>query len=436
MLRFLPSLRKKQDVSPDEQVLRRNESRRPMRTEAGGFGMMLNIHGSMINPLLLERGAGSLTLGVYNSLASLALYSSGFLGPRAAYAIGNVGETILTILIIFRLILIALTALLWIVPDGAVVPILVLALLWTMGEGLVLPLWTAFIAGLVPPSLRGRWLALRGVASALSAAGVLIALLIVMQFTSREAAIPFAYTVATMAGVLSLYQIRTLLHINPQPAPAKPQSLRSIPAGREKRRFLGGVFTFWFGAAMMGPLLVPYIMNELNGPTAYFAASAAVGTIAVAFSQRRWGRYVDQNGARATGFYAGLGVTAIPLFWIFAPFYWLGLFFELIASYSWPGHSMSLTMRSIEFAETEEERPTLLAWTSMAQGAGAFVSPLVASVLVGFTGYIPLFIASGVFRLVGTIILSEAERENWFRGLSPFRRRRRTPVPNPMPPLV
>ena len=420
---------RKEDVSAEELTLRRNESRNHMRAEAGGFGMMLNIHGSMINPLLIERGAGPLILGIYNSFASLALYSAGFLGPRAAYRIGHVARTILTILIVFRLLLVGLTAMLWVVPEGAVVPILVVALVWTAGEGLVLPLWTAFIAGLVPPSLRGRWLALRGVASALSAAGVLVSLLIVMQFTSREAAIPFAYTVATMAGILSLTQIRTLLKINPQGPPPKPQSIRSIPPGREHRRFLGGVFTFWFGAAMMGPLLVPYIMNELNGPTAYFAASAAVGTTAVAFSQKRWGKYVDLNGAKATGFFSGIGVTLIPIFWLFAPFYWLGLLFEVVASSSWPGHSMSLTMRSIELSETEDDRPTNLAWTSMVQGAGAFVSPLVASALVGMTGYFPLFIASGVFRLVGTIILSDAEREGWFRGMSPLRRRRR-----PMPP--
>ncbi len=426
--------RRGQDVSPEEQTLRRNESRNHMRAEAAGFGMMLNIHGSMINPLLIERGAGPLILGIYNSFASLALYSAGFLGPRAAYRIGNIGKTILTILITFRLILIGLTAMLWMVPDGAVVPILVLALLWTVGEGLVLPLWTAFIAGLVPPSLRGRWLALRGVAAALSASGVLVSLLFVMQFTSREAAIPFAYTVATMAGILSLIQIRTLLSINPQGPPPKPQSIRTIPPGREHRRFLGGVFTFWFGAAMMGPLLVPYIMNELNGPTAYFAASAAVGTIAVAFSQKRWGKYVDQFGARATGFYASLGVTCIPLFWLFAPVYWLGLVFELIASSSWPGHSMSLTVRSIELSATEDDRPTNLAWTSMAQGAGAFISPLVASALVGFTGYFPLFLASGIIRLIGAVILSEAEREGWFRGMNPIRRRR-APVPTP-PPLA
>ena len=110
MPNLIPRRFRKQSVSAEEQALVRNESRTPMRTEAAGFGMMLNIHGPMTHPLLSERGAGPGMLGIFSSLASVALYSSGFLGPRAAHALGNAGKAIMAILIGFRLVLIALTA--------------------------------------------------------------------------------------------------------------------------------------------------------------------------------------------------------------------------------------------------------------------------------------------------------------------------------------
>ncbi|MCC6703991.1 MAG: MFS transporter, partial [Thermomicrobiales bacterium] len=157
-----------------------------------------------------------------------------------------------------------------------------------------------------------------------------------------------------------------------------------------------------------------------------------IGTLAIAVAQRHWGKFVDLHGARATGFWAGLGVATGPIFWSLTPVYWLGLFFECIISFSWPGHSMALTMRSIELSKAEEDRPANLAWTSLAQGAGACLSPLVAAALVGFTGYIPLFLASAVFRLLGTVVLSEPERESWFRSQHPFRRRRRPAVIQPL----
>jgi hypothetical protein len=81
---------------------------------------------------------------------------------------------------------------------------------------------------------------------------------------------------------------------------------------------------------------------------------------------------------------------------------------------------MGLTMRAVELSETEEDRPTMLAWTVLAQGAGACLSPLVASGLVHWTGTIPLLLASGILRIVGSIIISDAEREKWFAGRAPF----------------
>ena len=119
----------------------------------------------------------------------------------------------------------------WAVPDRAVAPLLVLVLLWTAGEGLAIPLWTAFIAGLVPASQRGRWLAMRGASASAASAGIMIALLILMQFQSKSGAVPFAYTLAAISGLVSLWQLRFLFSANPQPIAKEPESqdLRAPP---------------------------------------------------------------------------------------------------------------------------------------------------------------------------------------------------------------
>jgi hypothetical protein len=57
-----------------------------------------------------------------------------------------------------------------------------------------------------------------------------------------------------------------------------------------------------------------------------------------------------------------------------------------IASTCWPGRMMGLTLRSSELAEHDADGPNQLAWTNLAQGAGSFLSPLIASVLVGSSG--------------------------------------------------
>jgi MFS family permease len=185
----------------------------------------------------------------------------------------------------------------------------------------------------------------------------------------------------------------------------KPRSVRSLPLDPEARRFLKGVVCFWFGAGLIWPVLPPYIIEELHAPTAYFAMvavlSAAVGVVV----QRMWGRLADEAGAQRILLIGGIGAGIVPTLWGLIPVYWLGFAVEIIASSCWPGHMMGLTLRSTELAEHDTDRPNLLAWTNLAQGAGSFLSPLIASVLVGFVGTIPLLVASSVIRLAATFVI-------------------------------
>jgi MFS family permease len=409
-------------LTADEAHIRRSVNRKPVQFEASGFGMMNAIHNAFINPLLVDRGASPIALGVFNSGANAFLYSAGFIGPRVAYRVGNLGKAVLAILLVSRIILFSLVAFMWAVPDGAVWPLLGIVLIWTAGEGLAPPLWTAFVAGLVPAHQRGRWLAMRGAAAATASACVMLILFILLQFVSKEDVLPLAYTMAAMASAFSLFQLKSLFHINPQQVPPKPKSFRSFPEGRERRRFLGGVFVFWFGAGFVWPILPAFIINDLGAPTAYFAFVGVLAAVVTAIVQRRWGRHGDQHGPRAMVYYSGIGASAVPILWALVPVYQVGPLVEIVASSAWPGHTLGLTMRAVELAESDEDRSTMIAWTSLAQGAGACVSPLVASLLVSTTGAVALLIVSAVLRWVGTIIISEAEREGWFRGRGPFRR--------------
>ena len=84
----------------------------------------------------------------------------------------------------------------------------------------------------------------------------------------------------------------------------------------------------------------------------------------------------------------GIGMTVIPILWVLAPVYWLGFGIDVLAFSFWPGHPLGLTLRGVERAESDADRPMLLGWTNLAQGTGACFSPLIASSIVGFTGVV------------------------------------------------
>ena len=402
-------------------LLRRRATRRPVerrvRAEAGAWGVMRSIHDAFIQPLLIASGASQLLLGVYISGASLLNFGAGWLAPTLAGRIGSLVKTTVACLAVGRLALAAFAVYLALVDDPDPLVLIALILVWSLGEGLAFPLWTSFLAGLADPRERGRWMAFRATSATLFTIPVMIVVTLVVVFASRERALPFAYAAAAVAAALSLGLLIKMFRAARRDAPARRRSLTSLPASPESRRFLVGVLVFWFGAALTWPILPRYISTELGAPTAYFAATQVVGGVVGVFAQPRWGRLGDRAGAMRILLLCGVGSAVIPALWALTPTYWLGFGIDLVAFIVWPGHLLGLTLRGVELAETEHDRPTMLGWTNLAQGAGACLSPLIASSVVGVTGVAAVLGLSAALRLAGTLSVAD------------YRPRRRAPRP-------
>lgn len=387
-----------------------------VQTEAGAWGILSAVNNAFVSPLLISRGAGSVALGIYNSGANVFGFGSGWVGPRLAARIGSVARTTLVCLTAARLFFLCVPLTLIASGSGKVGLLVGLILAWAAGEGLALPLWTSFLTGMVKTEERGRWLGMRATAATAASAVVMLGLAILLLFTSKESALPFAYGLGACAGFVSVWQLRLLFAATGEPPVPRPRSARSLPPDPEARRFLKGVVCFWFGATLVGPVLPPYIIKQLHAPTAYFAITAVLSSIAAVSVQRVWGRIGDEKGARRMLLMGGIGAGLVPALWALVPVYWLGFAVDAIASSVWPGHTMGLTMRSAELAEHDADRPNLLAWTNLAQGTGALFSPLIASLLVGFVGTIPLLVASSVIRIGATFYIAALPGSR-FRGI-------------------
>jgi MFS family permease len=382
-------------------------ARRRVQAEAASYGVMNAINNAFITPLLVSRGAGALVLAIYSGFGNLFGFGSGFVGARLAARFGSVSRAALIALTMARLLMVVLAVTIAATPGGSPWPLVGIALGWLACEGLALPLWTSFIAGLAGPSERGRWLAMRATAATGATACVMIVLVVLLRVTSTDSALPIAYALAGIAGIISLIQMRALFH-SATDIPVPPaRSAHGFPAAPETRRFLGGVICFWLGVGLVGPVLVPYIIRDLGAPTAYFGLIAVAAALTGLVVQRRWGRLADEKGARTILLIAGIGAAMVPTLWGLVPVYWLGIGIEIIAASVWPGHLLGLTLRSMELATDDAERPTLLAWTNLAQGTGAAISPFVASALIGLTGPEPLLFAAGAFRLTGTLLIGQ-----------------------------
>ena len=389
---------------------RRRAPRRPVerrvRAEAGAWGVMRSIHDAFIQPLLIATGASQLLLGVYISGSSLLNFGAGWLGPPLAGHVGSLVKTTVACLALGRIALLAFAVYLAMVDDPSPGVLIALILAWSLGEGLAFPLWTSFIAGLADAGERGHWMAFRATSATLFTIPVMIAITTVVVVASRERALPFAYAGAAVAATTSLGLLIRMFRAARHDAPPPKRALTSMPTSPESRRFLSGVLVFWFGAALTWPILPRYITTELGAPTAYFAATQVLAGFVGVLVAPRWGRLGDRSGSVRVLLLCGIGMTVIPILWALAPVYWLGFAIDVLAFSFWPGHLLGLTLRGVELAESDADRPMLLGWTNLAQGAGACLSPLIASSIVGFTGVAAVLGLSAVLRLVGTLMIA------------------------------
>jgi len=393
------------DASHERQAMRRR-----VWFEAGAWGALTAINNAFVNPMLVDRGAGPTALGLYNSGANLFGLGAGFLGPRFAARAGSVSRVMLRALLVARVVFVGIPLLLLLTGTGAVAPLIVTILLWTAGEGIALPLWTALLAGLVGPAARGRWLATRAAVAAGASAAIMLVTVVLLRLIPSGSALRVAYAAAAVAGLTSLGQLWALTRQAPAVPVPPVRSARHAPTAPAVRRFLGGVCCFWFGAGLIWPVLTPYIIHHLHAPTAYFGAVGVLSALIGVVVQRRWGHLGDAHGARSVLTLASYGSGLVPILWALVPVYYVGILVEIVASTCWPGHMLGLTLRAVELAHDEAERPELLAWTNLAQGAGACVAPLVAAGAVGAVGTIPLLVAAGAIRLAGATIIGEPRR--------------------------
>lgn len=381
---------------------------RDVQIEAGAFGVLKALNDTFVNPLLISRGAGPLALGIFNSGANFFGFGAGWLGPRLATRFASVRRTTIVCLLCGRLIFFALALYILLSPGAGAATLIPLALAWGLCEGLALPLWASFIAGMVGPGERGRWLAMRAMASTLTAVPVMAAVVLLFLFASREEALPLAYVVAASAGIVSVFMVARLFRaVGEGPIPVA-RSFRALPNEPGARQFLGGVWIFWFGSAMVWPVLPAHILNDLHAPPVYFAIAQLFAAMTGTYVQRKWGKLGDERGAVRVLLLSGIGASLVPALWGIVPVYWLGFAVEIFGWVSWPGHMLGLTLRSVELAKHDSDRSALLGWTNLAQGAGAFVSPLIASWLVIQIGAVPILFMSAVLRLTGTMVMSRS----------------------------
>lgn len=386
---------------------RRGLSDRELLVSEGLFsGAATSAHQSFFVPLLVHLGISSGALGLYSAFNGLLTNVSGLAGSRITQRTGNRRLLAAISSGIGRGLLLLIALVLLLQGDATSTTLLIaIALASATFVGLGVPAVTSMVADAVSARERGSFFANRLMASGIGAAIVALGVAALLGYLEPPKGFTAAYLLAGLAGVGSVLCLLALRVQNNRPmAAASGQHARRAPISEEMRRFVVATFILWFGAAMVAPILTPFILDDLGASASFIGIQGALSAVVAIACQRWWGRRVDRFGSHGVLLVCTVAVASLPPLYAVAPTYWFGLGYEVLASIGWSGYALGSLNRAVELAP-DDERDHYLAVNNAAAGVGAFLGPLTGAALAGVLPVeAVLFLAGGV-RLVSFAVL-------------------------------
>jgi len=358
-------------------------------------------HNAFFVTLLVQLNVGSLALGIYTSLNGLLANASGLAGGRLRRHIPNRRTLAALTGGLGRLGFLLIALLLYLQgPDVSVPLLIVIALLSVTLIGLGLPVLTSVIADSVNPRERGYFFANRLLASGIGAAIVAIGIAALLRQMTFPDGFMIAYLLAAFAGVGSAMTLLSLRRVRTEPVTGTRGAAGYGLFGSVSAlmwRYAGSTFILFFGAALVAPVLTPYILNDLGAGPSFIGLMAAVNAVTALLVQRFWGRRVDRFGSFPVIATTMAAVSSLPVLYALTPTYWLALGFEVISGVAWAGYALANLNYAIEIAPAED-RAHYTSVSNAAAGAGSFLGPLAAAAMLTFLEPEILLILSGVIR--------------------------------------
>jgi MFS family permease len=382
---------------------RRRFTDRHFLTADGFFsGTTNSAHNSFFIPLLVQLGVGSTALGIYTAFNGLLTNATGLAGSVVSRHIPN------------RRFFAALSSglgraglLLIAGEDTNTTLLIVIALASATLIGLGLPVLTTIVADAVNQRERGAFFATRLIASGVGSVIVSIGIAALLRQLDFPAGFTIAYLIAGLAGLGSFTAIMSLRRVRNTPAPPPASGTPFSGLGTISNvmwRYAGATFILWFGAGMVSPILIPFLIDDLGATSSFIGIMTAVNALVAISIQRFWGRRVDRIGSFPVLEWTILAVTSLPILYALTPSFWLALLFEIVSGVGWAGYQLANVNYALELAP-HEERTRYTSIANAAAGLGVFLGPLTAAALAAFLDPRAVLAIAGAVRFASWIAL-------------------------------
>ena len=371
--------------------------------------------GSYTNVFMVALRATDTQIGFLNTFTQALAALAPLPGALVAERTGAYRATVLWPSVLARVGFVLLVALpLFQIGQPVIAAAIVIFSLRSFLLSLVGAPWAAAMGQMVPLRIRANYFSARNFAGGVAViAGTLLAGQIITGF-----GFPSGYQIVyLMSALVGFYASSVYARV---PGTAYGSLEGRKPDDQDTRRKISllaflrhGPFARFvlcscvlsFAVSVGGPFIALYQVRVLQFDAATIGVLASAELAMNIVMQRVYGsllipRFGDYRVMRSLRFATGL----VPLAWLFVRDPIAGALVGVGAGAIWSGHELANFNGLLEIA-SEEGRASYIAVYTVLTSLSAALGPAIGGLLTGVIGYHPLFITSGVLRMLSAVLL-------------------------------
>jgi MFS family permease len=261
-------------------------------------------------------------------------------------------------------------------------------------------LWMSWMSELVPRTERGRFFGLRN--TLISTLGMIVNYIggRLLDRLQQPVAFLIIFSISiffsTLAGITLSRQPEPVFE--KKTIPLKEIFLNPL-RDRDFRKLVSFVSFWYLFAGMSAPFFVVHMIRNLKMTFSTIAVYSIIAGLSSLIFQLFWGRMIDRTKSKPILTINFLGMTVLPLFWLFAKVgfvlpIWFDAFFSGIF---WSGLNLSLFSILLSLTEDKEAKESYFAVFSTITGLCGFLSSLMGGWLAQIMSNFKFFVFSYKF---------------------------------------
>ncbi len=274
------------------------------------------------------------------------------------------------------------------------------------------PAWTTLLADVIPPKIRGEFIARRikliGIAGMIS---LIVGGWYLDLFISGD-----LFGFVTMFGIGVLCGLATTFVTTRVKEPPYQDHIHHgfrefFKIEGDFKKYTLFVFCFNFAFMLASPFFTAYILHDLGQSYTIFALSTAVATISKILVFTHMGKLSDKYGDKPVLLLSVMSTALVPFAFIFVTVDTLWLLWpaQILAGIAWAGYDVSIFNMFLSLT-TPDKRAVQTATYNIVTSIPLVIAPIVGgwiadNIAIGLVGIPVIFLLSGGLRFLTSLLL-------------------------------